>query len=112
MVAPKLQQFQKNLKFLRRLWRLVFPMLFGPSDAPPPPPKRAEGISRGARYHKVSRVIAVLVRGPLWAASQQGHNIMGWGWAGELECDPIRALSGAHFACTSSERMGSPPSRV
>ena len=36
MVALNLQQFQYNLKkvVLRRLWRLVFPMLFCQSDAP------------------------------------------------------------------------------
>ena len=35
MIALKLQQFQYNRKkcFLRRL---LFPMLFGPSDGPPP----------------------------------------------------------------------------
>ena len=37
MVALKLQQFLSNLKknFVRRLWRLVFPMLFCQSDGPP-----------------------------------------------------------------------------
>ena len=37
MVALKLQQFQYELKkfSLRHLWRLVFSMLFGPSDSPP-----------------------------------------------------------------------------
>ena len=39
MVALKLQQFRYNLQkmFLRRLHRLVFRMLFGPSDGSPPP---------------------------------------------------------------------------
>ena len=42
MVALKLQQFQCNRKkdFLRRLWRLGYPMLFKGSDAPHPPPPR------------------------------------------------------------------------
>ena len=37
MVALKMQQVQYNLKknFLRRLWRLVIPMLFGGSDGSP-----------------------------------------------------------------------------
>ena len=37
-VALKLQQFQYNLNkhFPQRLRRLVFPMLLGPSDGPPP----------------------------------------------------------------------------
>ena len=47
MVALKLQQFQHNLKknrgdFPRRLWRLVFPMLFGLSDG--------GGIARGGDF--------------------------------------------------------------
>ena len=47
--GPPQPQFQGNLKknFLRRLWCLVFPMLFGPSDGPP---HGGGGLQRGGDY--------------------------------------------------------------
>ena len=49
MTVPPKPQFQCNLKknFLPRLRRLVFPILFGPSDGPPH--EGGGGVARGVR---------------------------------------------------------------
>ena len=53
--GPPQPQFQCNLRkiFLRHLWRLVVPMLFGPSDGPPHGRggiAKGGGLQRGGGY--------------------------------------------------------------